>query len=68
MLSQRVSIENRDAIEGADLIVNGRLFVAALFVPLTIAVVHFYRKDRLLLEKHMRLREKEKPQKVFVKG
>lgn len=46
---------------------NGWLFMVALFAPMTLAVVYLYKKDRSLLEKRMKLREKEKQQRAFVK-
>jgi protein-S-isoprenylcysteine O-methyltransferase Ste14 len=46
---------------------NGWLFMATLFVPMTIFLVYLYRKDRSLLEKRLRLHEKQKEQKVYVK-
>jgi protein-S-isoprenylcysteine O-methyltransferase Ste14 len=46
---------------------NGWLFMAALFVPMTIALAYLYRKDRSLLEKRLTMREKQKEQKIYVK-
>ncbi len=46
---------------------NGWLFMVALFVPMIIALVYFYWKDRSLLEKRLRFHEKEKEQKAYVK-
>ncbi len=46
---------------------NGWLFMVALFVPMMIALAYLYRKDRSLLEKRLRLREKQREQKIYVK-
>ncbi len=46
---------------------NGWLFMVALFAPMIPVVVHLYRKDRALLEKRLRIHEKEKEQKTFFK-
>lgn len=46
---------------------NGWLFMAALFVPMMMALAYLYRKDRSLLEKRLRTREKQKEQKIYVK-
>ncbi len=46
---------------------NGWLFLAALFVPMMIALVYLYRKDRSLLGKRLTMREKQKEQKIYVK-
>jgi protein-S-isoprenylcysteine O-methyltransferase Ste14 len=46
---------------------NGWLFMAALFIPMTIAFGYFYRTDRSLLEKRLRVREQQKEQKTYVK-
>ena len=46
---------------------NGWLFMVTLFGPMTIALVYLYRKDRSLLEKRLRSREKQKEQKIYVK-
>ena len=46
---------------------NGWLFMGALFVPMTIALVLLYRKDHSLLEKRIRMHEKEKEQRAYVK-
>ncbi len=46
---------------------NGWLFMAALFIPMTFALIYLYGKDRSLLEKRMRTDEKERAQKAYVK-
>jgi len=46
---------------------NGWLFMVALFVPMTFAMAYFYRRDRSLLEKRLRLREKQTEQRTYVK-
>ena len=46
---------------------NGWLFMAALFVPMTIALVYLCRNDRSLLEKRLKLHEKQKEQKIYLK-
>lgn len=46
---------------------NGWLFMVALFVPMSIVLVYLYRSDRSLLEKRLRLREKQKEQRIYVK-
>ncbi len=45
---------------------NGWLFLAALFLPMTVVMILFVRKYPLLLEKRLQLREKERPQKIYV--
>ena len=46
---------------------NGWLFLAALFGPMTLVFVYLLRKDRALLEKRLKLREREKEQRAYVK-
>ncbi len=46
---------------------NGWLFLVALFVPMTFALAYFYRRDRSLLEKRLRLREKQMEQRSYVR-
>jgi protein-S-isoprenylcysteine O-methyltransferase Ste14 len=46
---------------------NGWLFLVSFFVPMTITLVYLYRNDRALLEKRLRVREKQKEQKIYVK-
>src|SRR5512135_994931 len=46
---------------------NGWLFLVALFVPMTFALAYFFKKDRSLLEKRLRLREKQTEQRTYVK-
>jgi protein-S-isoprenylcysteine O-methyltransferase Ste14 len=46
---------------------NGWLFMVALFVPMTFALAYFYRRDRSLLEKRLRLHEKQAEQRTYVK-
>ncbi|HEY6951570.1 MAG TPA: isoprenylcysteine carboxylmethyltransferase family protein [Bacteroidota bacterium] len=46
---------------------NGWLFMAALFVPMTVALVYLYKNHRALLEKRLKVREKEREQKTYVK-
>jgi len=46
---------------------NGWLFLVALFAPMTFALAYFFKKDRSLLEKRLRLREKQTEQRTYVK-
>ncbi len=45
---------------------NGWLFLAVLFLPMTIVLFFLLTKHRALLEKRLELREKEKAQKIYV--
>ncbi len=44
---------------------NGWLFLMTLVVPMSLTVIYLFRTNRPLLEKRMRMREKEKEQKVY---
>lgn len=46
---------------------NGWLFLAAVFIPMTAALIYLYRTNRSLLEKRLRLHEKQKEQKIYLK-
>lgn len=46
---------------------NAWLFMVALFVPMMFALAYFYRRDRSLLEKRLKVREKQTEQKTYVK-
>jgi protein-S-isoprenylcysteine O-methyltransferase Ste14 len=46
---------------------NGWLFMVALFAPMTFALAYFYRRDRSLLEKRLRLHEKQTEQRTYVR-
>ncbi len=46
---------------------NGWLFMASLFIPITVTSIYLYRRDSALLEKRLKVREKEKEQKAYVK-
>lgn len=46
---------------------NGWLFMVAFCVPMTIAFFYLYKNNRSLLEKRMRMREREPEQKTYVK-
>ncbi len=46
---------------------NGWLFMAALFLPMTFAFGYLYSKDPTLLGNRLKLHEREKEQKAYVK-
>lgn len=46
---------------------NAWLFIGALFSPVIIVLIYLIKKDPELLEKRMRIREKEKVQKFIIK-
>lgn len=45
---------------------NGWLFIGALFIPMIFVMIYLLIKDPDLLEKRMKTKEKEKPQKVYL--
>ncbi len=45
---------------------NGWLYLAILVMLMTSALIFFFIKDPQLLEKRMQLKEKEKPQRIFI--
>lgn len=45
---------------------NGWLLLIAFFIPMLFLLIYFFIKDPLMLEKRMRIREKQKKQKTFV--
>lgn len=47
---------------------NGWLYVAAMFIPMLFAGTWLFLKDPGLLEKRMKTREREKPQKAYLIG
>lgn len=47
--------------------INGWLFLAGLFIPMTLILFFLYKKDPELLEKRMNTKEKETEQKQYVK-
>ncbi len=46
---------------------NGWLFIAALFVPMMVVCILLFSRNRPLLEKRMRMREKEREQKAYIR-
>jgi protein-S-isoprenylcysteine O-methyltransferase Ste14 len=45
---------------------NGWLYLITLFIPMICIAVYFFIKDPQLLEKRMRIKEKQKKQKIYV--